>query len=272
VGGQRRAVAGRALAAVTPRDHVGTDGGLEPSRAPGDVPSGIASGDGASETGERRAEMLRAALAVIGERGFGETRIADVAARAGVSPALLIYYFRTKDGLLSAAMAYAEDCWYEVGARRMAGLRSAAERLEEIVAMSCLPEADFELPNSWSVWLDLWAQAAHHPEVAAVREEFDERWRETIRSIVREGQSQGEFIAEVDVDEFAISFSALLDGLAIQVALNDPVVDAQRAFVTSMVIASERLGFDFIPPGRSRRSLGLSADPAGLAPRREKPH
>ena len=35
---------------------------------------------------------------------------------------------------------------------------------------------------------------------------------------------------ELDATEFAITLSALLDGFAIQIALDDPVVDPQRAF------------------------------------------
>ena len=50
--------------------------------------------------------------------------------------------------------------------------------------MNCLPEADAEPTSSWLLWLDLWAQAARHPEVASVRQKFDERWRETITSLV----------------------------------------------------------------------------------------
>ncbi len=132
----------------------------------------------------RRDAMLRAALEVIAERGFPETRIADVAEQAGTSPALVIYYFTTKDNLLTEAMRLAEDLWYDLGARRMEVIDSAAGRLEEIVAMTCLPEADAELPDSWALWLDLWAQSVRHPEVARVREEFDAHWRETITDIV----------------------------------------------------------------------------------------
>ena len=49
------------------------------------------------------------------ERGYPDTRIADVAERAGTSPALVIYYFKTKDQLLTEAIRYAEDTWYEAG-------------------------------------------------------------------------------------------------------------------------------------------------------------
>src|SRR5580704_14682105 len=55
---------------------------------------------GSRDAGERREQMLRAALEVIIERGYAETRIADVAERTGTSPALVIYYFKTRDQLL----------------------------------------------------------------------------------------------------------------------------------------------------------------------------
>ena len=69
---------------------------------------------------QRREQMLQAALDVIVERGYPDTRITDVAERAGTSPALVIYYFKTRDQLLTEAMRFAEDAWYAAGLRRMA--------------------------------------------------------------------------------------------------------------------------------------------------------
>jgi AcrR family transcriptional regulator len=199
---------------------------------------------------QRREQMLRAALEVIQERGYAESRIADVAERAGTSPALVIYYFKTKDQLLTEAIRFSEDSWYEAGTARMAAIPTAAGRLEEIVAMSCLPEADSEPPSSWVLWLDLWAQAVRHPEVASVRQKFDERWRQTITSLVVEGQEAGEF-GPVDPVDFAVLFSALLDGLAVQIALADPSVDAAKAFRLCMQFAADRLGFTWTPRHRT---------------------
>src|SRR5215472_15870391 len=98
----------------------------------------------------RREHMLRAALEVIAERGYADTRIADVAERTGISPALVIYYFKTKDQLLT--------------------------------------EADPEPHDSWLLWLDSWALAARNPEVAGLRRKADDRWRELISSLVISGQ------------------------------------------------------------------------------------
>jgi hypothetical protein len=82
--------------------------------------------------------------------------------------------------------------------------------------------------------------------VAAVRQKTDERWREVIRSIVLAGQEAGEF-APVDADDFAVTLSALLDGLAVQIALEDPQVSAQRAYELAMGFAAGQLGFDWKP-------------------------
>ena len=60
----------------------------------------------------RRDQMLAAAATLIAERGFSDTRIADVAERVGASPALVIYYFGTKDSLLTEALRWSERSFY----------------------------------------------------------------------------------------------------------------------------------------------------------------
>ena len=209
--------------------------------------------NGVGTADQRREQMLRAAVEVIIERGYSDSRIADVAERAGTSPALVIYYFKTKDQLLTEAIRFAEDLWYEAGTRRMAAIPTAAGRLEEIVAMSCLPEEDPDSPNSWVLWLDLWAQALRHPEVATVRQKFDDRWRQTIYSLVVEGQEAGEF-GPVDAADFAVMLSALLDGLALQVVLGDPSVGEAKSFELSMQLAARELGFTWKPRHRTGRA------------------
>src|SRR5215831_18789773 len=81
---------------------------------------------------QRRGQMLHAALQVISERGFADTRIADIAERIGISPALVIYYFKTKDQLLTEAIRHYEDAWYAECTRRMNQMPTAVERLDEL--------------------------------------------------------------------------------------------------------------------------------------------
>ena len=204
----------------------------------------------------RRDQMLRAAAELIGERGFSETRIADVARRSGASPALVIYYFGTKDQLLTEALRYSEDLFYSSVAARLAAMPSARARLELLVQLTCVSQGDGEIPGAWGLWFDLWAQAFRHPEVAKNRIELDQRWRDTVSAVVREGQASGEIDADADVDTFTLTFAALLDGLSIQVALEDPSVTPARAVELAMGYTARELGLEWSPPGRRRTSRG----------------
>ena len=202
----------------------------------------------AGQADTRREELLRSALDVIAERGFADTRIADVAERAGTSPALVIYYFQTKDKLLTEAVRLAEDLWYDYGFQRVAAVDGAVARLREMIATTFTPPAEVGFPDLGALWIDLWARSLRHAEVARVRQEFDARWRRVIADAVVEGQRAGEF-APIDPDEFAISLSSLLDGLNVQLVLGDPALDPAAAVRIAMDFASCRLTFDWAPVG-----------------------
>lgn len=208
----------------------------------------MAAATGTTSTGEartdvRRDQMLRAAAELIGERGFSETRISDVATRAGASPALVVYYFGTKDHLLTEALRWSERAFYAAADEVLASRRGIKARLETLVGLTCVPRGrDDEAMGSWGLWFDLWAQAFRHPEVARDRVELEQRWRDLIARVVRDSVEDKE-IPAIDAEDFAVTFAALLDGLSIQVALDDPVLDQARARTIAMRFAATSLGF-----------------------------
>jgi AcrR family transcriptional regulator len=198
----------------------------------------------------RRRQILKAAVQVIAEQGLCDTGIKDVADQAGTSPALVIYYFGTKDTLLAEALAFADERFYAQTADAVAKMSSARDRLVELIRSTCsVGEADDDF-DEWVLWLDLWARAAHKPDVARDRQAMDRRWRTTITEIVRQGQSAGEF-APVEVDGFAVRLGALIDGLAIQVVLHDPEVSRERMFDLCMDICARELGFSWTAEDRA---------------------
>jgi AcrR family transcriptional regulator len=168
---------------------------------------------------DRREQLLLAALDILVERGYAETRIVDVAERAGTSPGLVINYFKTRDELLTEALRYWEDDWYATSAARLDGISDATGRLSRLITMTY--EMEPGIPGGgWLLWLDLWALAPRSPGVAAARREFDQRWHQVYRDIIVRGQETGEF-REVEVDDFVLTLTGLLDGLAVRVALGD---------------------------------------------------
>jgi len=207
----------------------------------------------------RRDQMLRAAAELIGERGFSDTRIADVAGRVGASPALVVYYFGTKDHLLTEALRWSERAFYADAHTMLAERQGISIRLESLVRLTCVPRGDEgESTGAWGLWFDLWAQAFRHDGVARDRIELDQQWRDMIAGVVRDAVNDRE-IEDVDVGDFAVTFAALLDGLSIQVALEDPVVDPARAHRIAMRFASTTLGFDW--PATRRRAAASRRRP-----------
>lgn len=200
---------------------------------------------------ERREQMLTAAATVIAERGFDDTRIADVAERVGASPALVVYYFGTKDKLLTEALRHSEVSFYSAAEDMLAADTGIVARLETLVAWTCLPEEQELAPGTWGLWFDLWAQAFRHPEIKKDRVDLDQAWRSMITRVVDEAVEAGELEA-LDVEQFSIAFAALLDGLSIQTALHDPVVTSDVAFQVAMRFAASALGFTW--SSRRKRS------------------
>jgi AcrR family transcriptional regulator len=190
----------------------------------------------------RRRAMLQAAAELISERGFGETRIADVAKRAGTSSGLVIYYFGTRDRLLVDALRFSEEAYYDTASTLLDEESDFRKRLSMLVGWSCVPSLPGEVSGSWGLWLDLWATALRHPEVRDARDELDGRWRDLIERIVAEGQQSGDVAADVDLRRFALTFTIVLDGLSTQVALDDKEITSDVAYDIAMEYAEQRLG------------------------------
>jgi AcrR family transcriptional regulator len=207
-------------------------------------------------TQKRRTQMLEAAAEVIGERGLCDTRISDIAERAGLSPALVVYYFGSKEKVLTEALAYAEDLFYIEAFRELTGIEGASEKLVRLIELACPAVERSEIDEYWALWVELWSRALRNDEAARKREALDQRWRTTIAEVVREGQRSGEF-APCDPDRFATYLAALMDGLSLQGLLHDSAVSSELINEMCLDAAAQQLGFDADAPGR-RGKEGVS--------------
>jgi AcrR family transcriptional regulator len=200
---------------------------------------------GSTKARDRHQEILDAAARVITDRGLAETRISDIAEQAGVSPGLILYYFESKDRLLSEALTYANDQFYLRMSREIRRIPSAREQLRHLLDLSVpgyLPE--YGRLDEWALWIEVWVRALRDGEMARDREVLDQRWRGQIADIVRRGQASGEFNSTERSEELALRIASLVDGLAIQVIMNDPDVSAGHMHRTCMEVASRELGFE----------------------------
>jgi AcrR family transcriptional regulator len=195
----------------------------------------------------RRPQILAAAAEVIAQRGVAATRIADVAARCGVSPPTVLYWFESKEQLLAEALIADDERFYAQLSAVLAVARTPRERLSLLLVTVAEDSPDFAL------WIELWSWALRDEDLRRARERFDARWREEIERIVRAGQEAGEF-GDVDPARAALAIAALIDGLTVQVALGDPELDQGRLLETAAEFAGRLLEARLEPAAGGARS------------------
>ncbi|WP_309500551.1 TetR/AcrR family transcriptional regulator [Streptomyces shenzhenensis] len=173
---------------------------------------------------ERREELLRAAIEQIQARGVAAVRIADVASALGVSNALVLYHFSTKEKLVAAAFTYAaEDDLAHL--RKLLGRRTSALRRLRAAVRWYAPTGQ---AKGWRLWIEGWAAALREPALRDVTKSLDQQWKAAIAEVIAEGVAAGEFRCP-DPATAALRLTALLDGLAVQLTSYPGAVPRARA-------------------------------------------
>ena len=173
---------------------------------------------------ERREELLRAAIEQIEVRGVAAVRIADVASALGVSNALVLYHFSTKEKLVAAAFTYAAED--DLGhLRKLLGRRTTALRRLRSAVRWYAPTGQ---AKGWRLWIEGWAAALREPALQEVTRALDKQWKAALAEVIAEGVAAGEFRCP-DPQGTALRLTALLDGLAVQLTSYAGAVSRARA-------------------------------------------
>ncbi|MFY4720845.1 TetR family transcriptional regulator C-terminal domain-containing protein [Streptomyces sp. LaBMicrA B280] len=173
---------------------------------------------------ERQGELLRAAVEQIEARGVAAVRIADVAAALGVSNALVLYHFSTKEKLVAAAFAHAAEGDL-AQLRKLLGRRTTALRRLRAAVRWYAPTGQ---AKGWRLWIEGWAVALREPALREVTRDLDRRWKAALAEVIAEGVTNGEFTCP-DPPATALRLTALLDGLAVQLTSCPGSVPRARA-------------------------------------------
>ncbi|MFF9408437.1 TetR/AcrR family transcriptional regulator [Streptomyces anandii] len=173
---------------------------------------------------ERREELLRAAIEQIEARGVAAVRIADVASALGVSNALVLYHFSTKEKLVAAAFTHAAEGDL-ARLRKLLGRRTTALRRLRSAVRWYAPTGT---AKGWRLWIEGWAAALREPALREVAIGLDRQWKAAITEVLAEGVAAGEFRCP-DPAGAALRLTALLDGLAVQMTSYDGAVSRARA-------------------------------------------
>jgi TetR/AcrR family transcriptional regulator, fatty acid metabolism regulator protein len=161
----------------------------------------------------KEAHLVRSAYKMMGQKGMGGLSLQDVADEAGVSKAILPYYFSSKENLILLTMRW-------VLARVAQRIREAIAEAEGAEAKAkAMIDAIFVGPESnrrfYLVFFDFLGYAARNDRFADVGATFHEICNGLYAEVVRLGQEEGVFNG-TDAREAATVVRALVDGLFTQ--------------------------------------------------------
>jgi AcrR family transcriptional regulator len=208
---------------------------------------------------ERRAEILEVTCQVVIERGFAATRIADVAKRLGVSSSLIHYHFDSKEQLLAEAFAhYARKDVAEMEAEIEAAPTSVGQL--DRVLQNYVPEGSDDM--EWMLWIDGWGEALRNPMMRKISQELDEQSAELLERVILKGVERAEFIC-AEPTAAAMRITAMVDGLAVQFAAHDGMMNRDQLLEHVRTIAAWEVGLE---PDSLRESASPRVEIAVTAP------
>jgi AcrR family transcriptional regulator len=162
-------------------------------------------------TSDRPTQILAAACRVIARQGIHDLRVEDVAREIGVSPALVYYYFHTRDELLGKAFEFADARSSANTFEHMPRKGSAADRLEYVLTKE-IDDSDITREN-WIIWSETSAAAVFDPVLRSGMKRWSDNWVRIVADLVREGQADGSIPVGVLAEDAAERLTAVVDSL-----------------------------------------------------------
>ena len=168
----------------------------------------------------RRAALVKATIAEIGESGTLDVTVSQIAKRAGMSSALAHHYFGGKEQIFLAAMRHTLAL-YAAEVRGALGMADTPrERIEAIVKAS-FSQTNFRR-EVVAAWLNFYVLAQVSDEARRLLRAYQKRLRSNLRHSLRPLLGDG---TEAVADRIA----ALIDGVYLKHTLGDDQPDRETA-------------------------------------------
>ncbi len=166
----------------------------------------------------RKAALINATIFEVGRTGSLDVTVAQIARRAGMSPALAHHYFGSKDQIFLAAMRYILRTYGGIVGEALPG-RGPRGRLDAIVAASFAP-VNFQR-ETVSAWVNFYALALTSPDAARLLRVYHRRLHSNLLVALRG--------LTADPGQVAHTLGALIDGVYLRTVLTPGPTDPDAA-------------------------------------------
>jgi len=134
---------------------------------------------------KRRRQVLDATYRSIVSNGLVKTTLATVAQQAGLSQGVAVFYFKSKNGLLTEAL---RDLYEQYQSHWSAAI--AAADPDPVAQLVALIRADFDPAicnrEILSVWFAFWGEQAFVPQYGEITREYDDNRSRAIQKMCQD--------------------------------------------------------------------------------------
>jgi betaine-aldehyde dehydrogenase len=174
--------------------------------------------------------LIEVTIDSLAELGYVGTTLAQIAARAGVSPGLVAHYFGDKDGLLDAAFrALARRVGNHVRAR-LRQVSTPRGRIQAVIDANLAPE-EFD-QRTGTAWLAFWGQVLQVKTLKRVQSVYQQRTLSNLRGALKQ------LVPPDEAQRLATMIAAMIDGVWLRAALSgwrEADSESARALLTAFV-------------------------------------
>lgn len=175
------------------------------------------------------------------ERGAVGVRVKDIAERAGLSPASVLYYYPQLDELLLEVSHDAMNRYAERRAEAVRELDHPPDQLRLAIRLG-VPTGPDDEESRLLYELDAFTGSSRLFEMLSAS--FFDRQAVLYQSVLERGAARGDFTLVGPAESIARGLVALEDGLGLQVVIGHPALDRAEAERILLRYASTASGVD----------------------------
>ena len=173
----------------------------------------------------RRSQLTRAAYKMVGQKGYYNFTIRDIAREAGLSTGLVHYYFKDKEDLLLNLLKEINRNMTIILNRAISVIDNPKDKLETFMNQA------FDLVHTekdyFYIVIDFWSQVNKNERMKRANIKLFQSYRDECMKILREGVEKGVF-NPIDVEYIAAFIISLIQGMVIQHVIDANAFDYEE--------------------------------------------
>jgi AcrR family transcriptional regulator len=176
---------------------------------------------------ERREQILNAAMSVANARRLSGLTIREVASAAGLSPGLVLFHFRSREGLIQAMLNWLihQNSILQPNAARRA---RNGDSLAAMIRDECIRLASTR--QRTELLFDYWVTGTRHPELRQVMRAAVRRYRQEFRVMASAAlRSRKPSLPGISADAVSAAAVSFIHGCAMQAVIDPNHFDVHAA-------------------------------------------